>query len=86
MVTARPAAARRAGPSGTPRTPTSPCGQIMHVGDYRKDAQALARKLHDEFLPKHDLRPAGHHREIYLSDPNRVAPEKMRTVVRQPVR
>jgi hypothetical protein len=59
--------------------------QIMYVGDYRRGAAAIARRLHDEFLPQHDLRPHGHHHEIYLSDPNRVAPEKMRTVVRQPV-
>lgn len=62
------------------------CVQIMHVGDYGKDAGTLARRLHGEFLPRHDLVPNGHHHEIYLSDPNRVAPEKTRTVVRQPVR
>jgi hypothetical protein len=62
------------------------CVQIMHVGDYRKDAAALARRLHHEFLPRHGLAPNGHHHEIYLSDPSRVAPEKMRTVLRQPVR
>jgi hypothetical protein len=62
------------------------CVQIMHVGDYRKEAAALARRLHHEFLPRHDLAPNGHHHEIYLSDPSRVVPEKMRTVVRQPVR
>jgi hypothetical protein len=62
------------------------CVQIMHVGDYAKAAAALAVRLHHEFLPKHDLTPNGRHHEIYLTDPNRVAPEKMRTVVRQPVR
>ncbi|MGH2635264.1 MAG: GyrI-like domain-containing protein [Actinomycetota bacterium] len=62
------------------------CVQIMYVGDYRTDATALARRLHHEFLPRHDLRPNGLHHEIYLSDPSRVAPEKMRTEVRQPVR
>lgn len=60
--------------------------QIMYVGDYSKGAAAFARRLHEEFLPRHDLAPNGHHHEIYLSDPARVAPEKMRTVVRQPVR
>lgn len=58
----------------------------MHVGDYSKEAATIARRLHDEFLPQHNLVPNGHHHEIYLSDPNRVAPEKMRTVLRQPVR
>jgi hypothetical protein len=62
------------------------CVQIMYVGDYSKQAAALARRLHGEFLPSHNLVPNGYHHEIYLSDPNRVAPEKMRTVLRQPVR
>ena len=60
--------------------------QIMHVGDYSKEAAAIARRLHSEFLPQHNLVPNGYHHEIYLSDPSRVAPEKMRTVMRQPVR
>jgi hypothetical protein len=60
--------------------------QIMFAGDYREAAASIARRLHEEFLPEHDLVPNGHQREIYLNDPNRVAPEKWRTVVRQPVR
>lgn len=43
-------------------------------------------RLHNEFLPEHNLVPTGYHHEIYLSDPKRVAPEKLRTVLRQPVR
>jgi hypothetical protein len=62
------------------------CVQIMHIGDYSKGAASLARRLHHEFLPRHNLVVNGHHHEIYLSDPGRVAPEKMRTVLRQPVR
>jgi hypothetical protein len=62
------------------------CVQIMYVGDYRAEASALATRLHHEFLPRHALRPNGLHHEIYLSDPSRVARERMRTVVRQPVR
>ena len=58
----------------------------MHIGPYSKEAATIARRLHNEFLPQHNLMPNGHHQEIYLSDPNRVAPEKMRTVLRQPVR
>jgi hypothetical protein len=59
--------------------------QIMVVGDYASSAAALARRLHERFLPEHGLRPNGLHHEIYLSDPNRVAAERMRTVLRQPV-
>jgi hypothetical protein len=60
--------------------------QIMHVGDYSEAAASIAERLHHQFLPRHDLVPNGHHHEIYLTDPSRVEPEKMRTVLRQPVR
>jgi hypothetical protein len=59
--------------------------QIMHVGPPSAEASTIAR-LHREFLPAHNLIPNGHHHEIYLNDPNRVAPEKLKTVLRQPVR
>jgi hypothetical protein len=59
--------------------------QIMHVGPNSEEAATIAR-LHNEFLPEHDLVPNGHHHEIYLTDANRVAPEKRKTVLRQPVR
>jgi len=59
--------------------------QIMHVGHPSAEAPTIAR-LHREFLPVHKLIPNGHHHEIYLTDPNRVAPEKLKTVLRQPVR
>ena len=60
------------------------CVQIMHVGPNSEEPATLAR-LHHEFLPQHNLVPNGHHHEIYLTDPERVAPEKRKTVLRQPV-
>jgi len=61
--------------------------QIMHIGPYSEEAPTIAR-LHGEFLPENGLVPNGHHHEIYLylNDPARVAPEKLKTVLRQPVR
>jgi len=59
--------------------------QIMHVGAPADEGPTIAW-LHHEFLPAHDLVPNGHHHEIYLNDPNRTVPEKMKTVLRQPVR
>ena len=59
--------------------------QIMHVGLPGTIPATMAR-LHNEFLPAHKLVPNGHHHEIYLNDPRRVAPENLRTVLRQPVR
>lgn len=61
------------------------CAQIMHVGPPAEEAATIAR-LHREYLPANKLVPNGRHHEIYLTDPNRVAPEKMKTVLRQPVR
>ena len=59
--------------------------QTMHVGSPNAEASTLAR-LHREFLPTHNLVANGHLHEIYLNDPSRVAPEKLKTVLRQPVR
>ena len=59
--------------------------QIMHIGPPAGSGPILAR-LHGEFLPDNKLICNGHHHEIYLNDPRRVAPEKIRTVFRQPVR
>jgi len=58
--------------------------QILHLGPYSDEAETLAR-LHDEFIPENGLKETGYHHEIYLSDPRKVAPEKLKTVLRQPV-
>ena len=60
------------------------CVQTLHVGSFDDEAALLAR-MHDEFIPAEGLRMTGHHHEIYLSDPRRTAPEKQRTLLRQPV-
>jgi hypothetical protein len=59
--------------------------QIMHIGPYDDEGPTLAR-LHGEWLPQHGYAENGKHHEIYLSDPRRAAPSKMRTVLRQPIR
>lgn len=59
--------------------------QTLHVGSYDDEAPTLAR-LHQEFLPANGLKETGHHHEIYLSDPRKVAPEKLKTILRQPVK
>jgi len=58
--------------------------QILHVGSYDGEAPTIAR-LHDEFLPARGYIETGPHHEIYLSDPRRVAPAKLKTILRQPV-
>lgn len=58
--------------------------QIMHIGPYDEEGPTLQR-LHHEFMPANGYTFNGKHHEIYLSDPRRVAPEKLKTVLRQPV-
>lgn len=60
------------------------CVQTLHVGAFDDEAELLAR-LHREFVPAQGLRLAGRHHEVYFSDFRRVAPERRRTLVRQPV-
>jgi hypothetical protein len=57
--------------------------QLMHRGPYAEEGPGIAR-LRD-FVAARGLRPRGHHHEIYLSDPRRCAPHRMRTVLRYPV-
>jgi hypothetical protein len=57
--------------------------QIMHLGSFSEEGPTIA-KAHAFIKGKgHDLR--GKHHEIYLSDPRKSAPEKMKTVIRQPL-
>ena len=58
--------------------------QIMHIGSYDDEGPVLAQ-MHNDFIPNNGLVENGKHHEIYLSDPRRVAPEKLKTVLRQPV-
>jgi hypothetical protein len=57
--------------------------QIMHIGPYSEEAPTI-QKLH-AFFQGLGYAFAGPHHEIYLGDPRRTAPEKLKTVLRQPV-
>lgn len=59
--------------------------QIMHVGSFEAEGPTLAR-LHNEYMPAHGFTFNGPHHEIYLGDPRKTAPEKLKTVLRQPVK
>jgi hypothetical protein len=59
--------------------------QILHVGPYSEEAPTI-RAMHEDFLPENGLTENGRHHEIYLNDPRRTPPEKLKTVLRQPVR
>jgi hypothetical protein len=60
------------------------CVQTLHVGSYDDEAPVLD-EMHHRFLPREGLRMRGLHHEIYLSDPRRAAPNRLRTILRQPV-
>lgn len=60
------------------------CIQVMHTGPYSAEPATL--QLIEDFMVKHQLRWNGKHHEIYLSDPRKAAPEKLRTILRQPVK
>ncbi len=60
-----------------------PSVQIMHIGPYDAEGPTIAR-MH-AFIDENGYEPAGKHHEIYLGDPRKVAPERLKTVLRQPV-
>lgn len=59
------------------------CAQVLHIGPYADESSSIVR-LH-QGLREAGYVPRGRHHEIYLSDPRRTAPEKVRTILRQPV-
>ena len=58
--------------------------QIMHVGSFDDEGPVLV-EMHSEFIPGNGFIENGKHHEIYLSDFRKVSPEKLKTVLRQPV-
>jgi hypothetical protein len=61
-----------------------PCVQMLHVGPYEKECETIA--LMQAFAEKQQLQFSGRHHEIYLSDPRRVPPDRLKTILREPVR
>ncbi|MGD0014998.1 MAG: GyrI-like domain-containing protein, partial [Bryobacteraceae bacterium] len=57
--------------------------QVLHIGSYADESETLKRM--EAFAEANGLKFRGRHHEIYLSDPRRVAPEKLRTILRHPV-
>lgn len=64
------------------------CVQCMHIGSY-DDEPATIEMMHDFMTDEGyelDITDKRFHHEIYLSDARRVAPEKLKTVIRHPVK
>ena len=60
------------------------CIQIMHIGPYSTEPETI--KQMNEFMKQNGLVENGLHHEIYISDPRKTIPEKMKTILRQPVK
>jgi len=60
------------------------CVQMLHVGPYLEEAPTLKQMC--EFTKNLCKSYHGLHHEIYLSDPRKVAPEKLRTILRYPIK
>jgi hypothetical protein len=60
------------------------CVQVLHLGPYAAEQPTIERMK--EYMKEHSLVRNGNHHEIYMGDPRRAAPEKLRTILRQPVK
>ena len=59
------------------------CAQVLHAGPFSEEGPTIER-LH-RFIRDNGYSRSGKHREIYLSDLRRAAPEKLKTIIRQPL-
>jgi hypothetical protein len=60
------------------------CVQMLHVGPYDQEPATIA--VMKAFAEKQGLAFHGRHHEIYLSDPRRIAPDRLKTILRCPVK
>ncbi|NQY43054.1 MAG: GyrI-like domain-containing protein [Legionellales bacterium] len=57
--------------------------QILHLGPYCKEQETIDT-LHD-YIDRYDFTCNGKHHEIYLNNPTKTAPDKLKTIIRQPI-
>ncbi len=60
------------------------CVQIMHIGPYSTEPETINKLM--AFIDESGLSVNGLHHEIYLSDPRKTEPSKMKTLIRYPVK
>lgn len=58
--------------------------QVLHLGPYSEEEPTIERMKN--YMKEHNLVRNGHHHEIYMGDPRKAAPEKLKTILRQPVK
>jgi hypothetical protein len=63
------------------------CAQILHIGSYDDEPRsaAILERFIDESGYASDFSATRRHHEIYLSDPRKTAPEKLKTIIRYPI-
>jgi hypothetical protein len=61
-----------------------PSIQVMHLGPYSEEPASIAKLV--AFATENGYKTHGKHHEIYLGDPRRTAPAKLRTVLRHPIK
>ena len=61
----------------------SHCIQMLHVGSYEEENRTIEQML--TYATAHQLTATGEHCEIYISDPRRIPPERLKTILRMPV-
>jgi hypothetical protein len=63
------------------------CAQLMHIGPYNDEPRSIGQleKFIAESGHRLDLSSSRRHHEIYLGDPRRTEPEKLKTVIRHPI-
>jgi len=64
--------------------PARICVQTLHLGSFANEGPVL-KTMHESFIPDNGYTMTGKHHEIYFSDFRKTAPEKLRTLLRQPV-
>jgi hypothetical protein len=60
------------------------CVQMLHVGPYDSEPETILKM--QAFTEEQGMELRGRHHEIYLSDPRRVPPERLKTILRHPVK
>ncbi|MDX1765661.1 MAG: GyrI-like domain-containing protein [Candidatus Saccharimonadales bacterium] len=58
--------------------------QLMHIGPYDQETENIQR-MHD-FAESEGYQLHGRHHELYMNDPRRVAPDKVKVILRHPVK
>ncbi len=60
------------------------CVQVMHIGPYATEPETIEKM--QNFMNENNFNENGLHHEIYISDPRKAVPEKMKTILRQPIK